>query len=95
VELVTINVYVVFAVGDTVCDPLTGTVAPFRVALVALVDVQVRVELPPDAIVVGFAAMPAVGPLEVTVTRTCPQSMAPAALRAVIRYVVDAVGDTA
>jgi hypothetical protein len=65
---VTINVYVVFAVGDTVCDPLTGTVAPFRVALVAFVDVQVRVELLPDAIVVGLAVMPAVGAAGPTVT---------------------------
>ena len=55
------NVYVVVAVGETVCDPLTGTAAPFRVALVALVDVQVRVELPPDAIDVGLALIAAVG----------------------------------
>ena len=88
------NVYVVVAVGETVCEPLTGTAAPFRVALVAFVDVQVSVELPPDWMEVGLAVIPAVGPLEVTVTRTWPQSMAPAALRAVIRYVVDAVGET-
>jgi hypothetical protein len=91
---VVINVYVVVAVGKTVCEPLTGTAAPFRVALVAFVDVQVRVELPPDGIDVGLAVTPAVGPLDVTVTTTCPQSMAPAELRAVMRYVVDAVGDT-
>ena len=82
------------AVGETVCDPLTGTAAPFSVALAAFVDVQVSVELPPAAIEVGFALIPAVGALEVTVTRTCPQSIAPAELRAVMRYVVDAVGDT-
>jgi UDP-N-acetyl-D-glucosamine dehydrogenase len=46
---------------------LTATVAPFRVALTALVDVHVSVELPPDAIEVGFALIPAVGPLEPTV----------------------------
>ena len=80
--------------GETVCDPLMATEAPFRVALVAFVDVHVRVELPPDAIDVGLAVIPAVGPLEVTATTTCPQSMAPAELRAVMRYVVDAVGDT-
>ena len=84
----------VVAVGETVCDPLTATDAPFRIALAAFVDVQVSVELPPDAIDVGLAVIPAVGALEVTVTRTWPQSMAPAALRAVIRYVVDDVGET-
>ena len=47
--------------GETVCDPLTATDAPFRVALTALVDVQVSVELAPDAIEVGFALIPAVG----------------------------------
>ena len=67
-ELVTINVYVVVAVGETVCDPLTGTVAPFRVALTAFVDVHVRVELPPDAIDAGFAVIPAVGAGGPTVT---------------------------
>lgn len=58
------------------------------------VDVHVSVELPPAAIEVGLALIPAVGAAEVTVTSTCPQSMAPAELRAVIRYVVDTVGDT-
>ena len=69
-------------VGDTVCDPLTATAAPFRVALAALVDVQVSVELPPDAIEVGFALSPAVGapPPPVTVTVTWPQSIAPVEL---------------
>jgi hypothetical protein len=84
----------VVEVGETVCDPLTATAAPFRVALAALVDVQVSVELPPDVMEVGLAVIPAVGALEVTVTRTCPQSVAPVELRAVMRYVVDAVGDT-
>ena len=75
-----IKVYVVVAVGDTVCDPLTATAAPFRVALVAFVDDHVRVELPPAVMVVGFALMPAVGaPLPpVTVTVAWPQSVAPA-----------------
>jgi hypothetical protein len=62
------KVYVVVAVGETVCDPLTGTDAPFRVALTALVDVQVSVELPPGAMEDGLALMPAVGALELTVT---------------------------
>jgi hypothetical protein len=62
------KVYVVVAVGETVCDPLTGTDAPFKVALAALVDVQVSVELLPEVIEVGFALMPAVGALELTVT---------------------------
>jgi hypothetical protein len=81
-ELVAIKVYVVVAVGETVCDPLTATAAPFRVALAALVDVQVSVELPPGAIEVGFALMPAVGvpPPPVTVTVTWPQSVVPVEL---------------
>jgi hypothetical protein len=64
---------VVVAVGETDSDPLTGTESPFKVALVALVDDQVRVELPPAAIVVGLAVMEAVGPppqVPVTVTVT-------------------------
>ena len=70
-ELVAMNAYVVVEVGDTVCDPLTATDAPFSVALTALVDVHVRVELPPDAIDVGFAVSPAVGaPPPVTVMVT-------------------------
>jgi hypothetical protein len=68
----------VVAVGETTCDPLTATEAPFRVALVALVELQVSVELPPDAIEVGFALMAAVGQLVLTVT--WPQSLAPAEL---------------
>jgi hypothetical protein len=74
------KVYVVVAVGETVCDPLTATDAPFRVALTALVDVQVSVELPPDAIEAGLALIVAVGALEVTVIRTWPQSVAPVEL---------------
>jgi hypothetical protein len=50
------------------------------VALVALVEDQVSVELPPDVIEVGFAVMVAVGAPDVTVTVTCPQSLAPAEL---------------
>ena len=65
--------------GETTCDPLTATAAPFRVALVAFVEDQVSVELPPDAIEVGFAVSVAVGP-PVTVTVTWPQSLAPVEL---------------
>ena len=79
-ELVTTKVYVVVAVGETVCEPLTATAAPFRVALTALVEVHVSVELPPAAIELGFALIPAVGALEVTVTVTWPQSVAPVEL---------------
>ena len=79
-ELVATKVYVVVAVGETDCDPLTATDAPFRVALAALVDVQVSVELPPDAIEVGLALIPAVGAFEATVMRTWPQSVAPVEL---------------
>lgn len=73
-ELVATKVYVVVEVGETDCDPLTATDAPFRVALAALVDVQVSVELPPDGIEAGFALIPAV----VTITVTWPQSVVPA-----------------
>ena len=53
--------YVVDVVGDTVCDPFNATVVPFRSALTALFVVHVKVELPPSAIEVGFAMMPAAG----------------------------------
>lgn len=79
-ELLATKVYVVVAVGETDCDPLTATAVPFSVALTALVDVQVSVELPPDAIEVGLALMPAVGAPEETVIRTWPQSVAPVEL---------------
>jgi len=62
---------VVVAVGETVCDPLTATDAPFKVALAAFVDVQVSVEVPPDVIEVGLAVIPAVGAGGVTVTVAC------------------------
>ena len=67
-ELLLTKVYVVVDVGETDCDPLTATDVPFRVALTAFVDVQVSVELPPDVIEVGLALIPAVGPVEPTVT---------------------------
>ena len=80
-EPVATKLYVVVAVGETVCDPLTGTDAPFRVALTALVDVHVSVELPPDAMEAGFALIAAVGAAPaVTVTVIWPQSVAPDAL---------------
>ena len=73
--------------GETDSDPLTGTESPFKVALVALVEDQVRVELPPAAIVVGLAVMDAVGPPPpgVTVMVTWPQSVVPFAACAVMR----------
>jgi hypothetical protein len=51
---------VVVVVGDTVCDPLTATGVPLRVALTALAVVQVRVELLPAVIEVGLALILAV-----------------------------------
>jgi hypothetical protein len=48
-------------VGETVCDPFNATAVPFKSALTAFVVVHVRVELPPDAMVVGFPLIPAVG----------------------------------
>ena len=72
--------------GETTCDPLTATEAPLSVALVALVEDQVRVELPPDVIVVGLAVIEAVGALpEFTVMVTWPQSVLPSAACAVMR----------
>jgi len=69
---------VVVAAGETTCDPLTGTELPFNKALVALVEDQVRVELPPGAIVVGFAEIEAVGfPPEPIVTVTVEVAVAP------------------
>lgn len=79
-ELVAMKVYVVVEVGETVCDPLTGTDAPFRVALTAFVDVQVRVELPPEEMDAGLEVIPAVGAPEATVTVAWPQSDAPVEL---------------
>jgi hypothetical protein len=76
-EFLATNVYIVVAVGETVCDPLTATAAPFKVALTALVDVQVSVELLPDVMEVGLAVIPAVGPLEPTVTVACAVAVAP------------------
>jgi hypothetical protein len=80
-ELLDTKAYVVVAVGETTCDPLIATAAPFSVALTALVDVHVNVELPPDAMEVGLAPIAAVGePLLATVTVTWPQSLAPVEL---------------
>lgn len=59
---------------------MTATGEPFRVALTALVDVQVRVELPPAEIEAGLAVIPAVGAPEATVTVVWPQSVAPVEL---------------
>jgi hypothetical protein len=70
---------VVVEVGETDCDPFTATDAPFKVALVALVDVQVNVELPPDVIDVGLALIPAVGPADPTVTVAWAVAVVPAA----------------
>jgi hypothetical protein len=87
-ELLAMRVYAVVAVGETTCDPLTATAAPLSVALTALVEDHVNVELPPDVMEVGLAVRDAVGlppPPPLTVTVTCPQSVAPLALCAVIR----------
>jgi len=67
-------------VGETDCDPLTGTDAPLSVALTTLVDVHARVELLPDVMEVGSAVIPAVGSVVFTVTVICPQSVAPVEL---------------
>jgi hypothetical protein len=78
-EPVVTKVYVVVDVGDTVCDPFTATELPFSFALTALLDDQVRVELPPDAIEVGLALRLAVGePLAPTVIEVCAEVDVPA-----------------
>jgi hypothetical protein len=53
--------YVVVAVGETTTDPFNATVVPFKSALTQLDVFHVSVALPPDAMVVGFALMPAAG----------------------------------
>ena len=53
--------YVVDVVGETTCDPFNATVVPFKSALTAFWVVHVRVELPPEAMTVGFPMMPAAG----------------------------------
>jgi hypothetical protein len=60
-ELRQVMRYVVVAVGETTSDPFNATVVPFKSALTQLAVVHVSVELPPDAIEVGFARMPAAG----------------------------------
>jgi hypothetical protein len=71
----------VVEVGDTVCEPFTATALPFSVALTALLDDHVSVELPPEAMDVGFALMLAVGaPLEPTVTEVWADVEVPAEL---------------
>ncbi len=47
------------AVGRTTSEPFSGTDEPFRDALAALFDVQVRVEELPETIEVGLAEIPA------------------------------------
>ena len=69
---------------------------PLRSALTALLVVHVRVELPPDAIDVGLAVMPAAGGplLAFTVTVAWAVAVAPEELVAMNVYVVVAVGET-
>ena len=87
--------YVVDVVGETTCDPFNATVVPFKSALTAFFVVHVRVELPPDAMTVGFALIPAAGgPLEPTVTVAWAVAVAPDELVATKLYVVVAVGET-
>jgi hypothetical protein len=88
--------YVVVVVGETTSDPFNATGVPFKFAVVQFTVFHVRVELPPAAIEVGFALIPAPGgpPLEPTETVTWPQSVWPAELEHVMRYVVVVVGET-
>jgi len=60
---------------------LTATEAPFSVALVAPVDDQVSVDVPPDVMVMGSALMEAVGPPPVLTTTVAVElAVAPDAL---------------
>ena len=56
---------------------MSATDAPFSVALVAFVEVQVRVELPPAVIEVGLAVTLAVGAADPTVTVAWDVAVAP------------------
>jgi hypothetical protein len=75
--------YVVVAVGETTWDPLNATGVPFKSALTQFTVFQVSVELPPGAIVVGFALIPAPGgPVAPTVTVAVAVAVAPVELLA-------------
>jgi hypothetical protein len=68
--------YVVVAVGETTSDPFNATVVPFKSALTQLIVFHVSVELPPDAMEVGFALIPAAG----ACARTEAQAKTPIAI---------------
>jgi hypothetical protein len=73
--------YVVVAVGETTWDPLNATGVPFKSALTQFTVFHVSVELPPDAMVVGFALIPAPGgPVVPTVTVAAAVAVAPVEL---------------
>jgi hypothetical protein len=105
VALVAVRVYVVVVVGDTLCDPVGLTVPSVGeiVTLVALVTVQVSVELAPRLILGGFAAKVAItgkpvpppppGGPTVTITPHCVVDV-PLLPLAVIVYAVVCVGVT-
>ena len=69
-------------VGETTWDPFNATGVPFKSALTQFTVVQVSVELPPDAIEVGFALIPAAGGPP-TVTVAVAVAVVPEALLAI------------
>ena len=93
-ELVATSEYVAVAVGETVCDPLAATAAPFSVIVVAFEVDHESVEDWPLLMLVGFAFSVAVGIGVGAVTVTFAVAVVePAELVATSEYVVVAVGD--
>src|SRR6267378_2556580 len=95
-ELVATSEYVVVAVGETICDPLPATAAPFSVIVVAFEVDHESVDDWPLLMLVGFAFSMAVGiggGGAVTVT-VAVAVVEPAELVATSEYVAVAVGET-
>jgi hypothetical protein len=95
VTLLARSVYVVVAPGETICDPLAATAAPFNVIDVASADVQDNIADWPVSIVAGVTVNMAVGigtgAVTVTVALTV---LTPVALVARSVYIVVAAGET-
>jgi len=96
VELVATSEYVVVAVGETICDPLAATAAPFSVIVVAFEVDHESVDDWPLLMLAGFAFSMAVGiggGGAVTVT-VAVAVLEPAELVATSEYDAVAVGET-
>jgi hypothetical protein len=86
-------VYIVVAVGETDCDPLVPTGAPFSVTETAFVVFHDSIDVPPLVMLVGFAEIVAVGAGAFTVTVAVAVADTPDALVATSVYVVVALGE--